>query len=729
MLRRILIAVSLLFWITANLLFFYWYHRLLDLQLSLSSAAVITVLCAWLFSIAYFFPRLPVRIFLTALVAVILSWTLANFAYFKVFDTFLPLFSSRLKSINLPMIRTLTDFVPSIPLALALAALALVALFFLISSLAKTKRPDELAVVFSSNKNPRAAGSLRIRYRKISIVIGLATQLCAFFLMRTAIADVKRGVTAASDDDNAVAKIGLIGFELGSDIGPGDQAEESAGRLADVAIPSLATAKANVQTLRESIAGLNADAASDYNPNRPAPPKTPHVIFYQMESADAWPLNQDPSPMPFLASLLDKYGTVQDYFANGCTTIDAEFAINCGFLPETYGPVSDLYSKNSYSCLPSILKNKGYDTSIYHADDISFWSRETLAPAWGFDHLNFSPTFQYREPDSLVLDRVVDDLKAASKPTFQYVIGYTAHAPHNKVFQKFYNENYHLGIEPYAGELNASSKAIDLDEPTLRMYLGFLKASDDGLKHLFDRLTQEGLLDQTVVVIYGDHRYYQADSGDPENDFLLYNRIPLVIAMPGADKAVWPKIASHDDIAPTIFDYLTEGKETLPPTFLGTSLFSPDHKDGAVNKCLGRVSYWNGSTLASGNLPLHTFKVQNFRGTIDDAAQSSLKNNLLDTVATSDLLFARNSLGGITAASEPATPTITPDAINDSDHDGLSDMREQALGTDPYNPDTDGDGFSDGEEVMNGFNPLGPGKQSWESETPTQEAAPPAPTN
>jgi phosphoglycerol transferase MdoB-like AlkP superfamily enzyme len=727
--RRILIAFSLLFWITANLLFFYWYHRLLDLQLSLSSAAVIIVLCAWLFSIAYFFPRLPVRIFLTALVAVALSWTLANFAYFKVFDTFLPLFSSRLKSINLPMIRTLTDFIPSIPLGLAFAALTLVALFFIISSFAKIKRCDQPAALFSSEKNPRAAGSLRAKYRKISISVGLATQLGAFFLMGATIADVKRDVIKASADDNAVAKIGLVGFELGSDAGPADQTEGIATRPAGSAAPSLSAAKANIDSLRESIAGLNVDAAPDYNPIRPTPPPTPHVIFYQMESADAWPLSQDPSPMPFLASLMDKYGTVQDYFANGCTTIDAEFAVNCGFLPETYGPVSDLYSKNSYDCLPSILKSKGYGTYVYHADDISFWSRETLAPAWGFDHLNFSPLFQYREPDSLVLDRVVDDLKSATQPTFQYVIGYTAHAPHNEVFQKFYNENYHLGIEPYVGELNASSKAINLDEPTLRMYLGFLKASDDGLKHLFDRLTDEGLLDQTVVVIYGDHRYYQADSGNPENDFLLYNRIPLVIAMPGANKAVWPKIASHDDIAPTIFDYLTEGKETLPPTFLGTSMFSPDHKDGAVNKCLGRVSYYNGSTLASGNIPLHTFNVENFRGTIDDAAQGSLKNNLLDTVATSDLLFARNSLGGITAASEPAATTITPDAINDSDHDGLSDMREQALGTDPYNPDTDGDGYSDGEEVLNGFNPLGPGKQSWEAETPAQEAAPPAPTN
>lgn len=42
----------------------------------------------------------------------------------------------------------------------------------------------------------------------------------------------------------------------------------------------------------------------------------------------------------------------------------------------------------------------------------------------------------------------------------------------------------------------------------------------------------------------------------------------------------------------------------------------------------------------------------------------------------------------------------------DSDQDGLSDLEEKALGTDPFNPDTDGDGYSDYVEVMSGYDPL-----------------------
>lgn len=69
----------------------------------------------------------------------------------------------------------------------------------------------------------------------------------------------------------------------------------------------------------------------------------------------------------------------------------------------------------------------------------------------------------------------------------------------------------------------------------------------------------------------------------------------------------------------------------------------------------------------------------------------------------------------------------------DSDKDGLDDVREQEIGTNPKNTDTDGDGLSDGDEVLiwktdplnpdtdkdgyldgdevrHGYNPLGPGK-------------------
>jgi hypothetical protein len=64
---------------------------------------------------------------------------------------------------------------------------------------------------------------------------------------------------------------------------------------------------------------------------------------------------------------------------------------------------------------------------------------------------------------------------------------------------------------------------------------------------------------------------------------------------------------------------------------------------------------------------------------------------------------ARISLGVNAADFLPAAELVA-----DSDGDGLDDIQEEALGTDPHNWDTDGDGISDGVEVATGTDPLDP---------------------
>ena len=56
--------------------------------------------------------------------------------------------------------------------------------------------------------------------------------------------------------------------------------------------------------------------------------------------------------------------------------------------------------------------------------------------------------------------------------------------------------------------------------------------------------------------------------------------------------------------------------------------------------------------------------------------------------------------------SAPITPFPPVSATLDSDHDGLTDVQERKLGTNPYLSDTDGDGYTDKQEVDSGHDPL-----------------------
>jgi hypothetical protein len=88
--------------------------------------------------------------------------------------------------------------------------------------------------------------------------------------------------------------------------------------------------------------------------------------------------------------------------------------------------------------------------------------------------------------------------------------------------------------------------------------------------------------------------------------------------------------------------------------------------------------------------------------------------NLLEWQYFADLRFGSGALDfdGSSSTTEffirlhyTNAPTNDP-ATADFDNDGLGNLVELELGLDPLNPDTDGDGVSDGVEVTNNMNPL-----------------------
>lgn len=312
----------------------------------------------------------------------------------------------------------------------------------------------------------------------------------------------------------------------------------------------------------------------------------PHIVIFQMESVVEWAMHEQPNPMPFLTKLQQEEISVDHFIPNGCHTIDAEFTSLCGFYGPTNKPVSEAKNATEFQCLPEILKNTmGYKTALLHSNVPEFWSRDKLAPEWGFEEMYFTPYFHRRAHDQAVLQDVLQRIEDSTQPTFQYVVGFTSHGPHDQA-QIDAHEELKADMIPFEGELSEKTKSIVQTETTLKNYLGLVRGVDWAIESFFAGLDERGLADNTIVVIYGDHKYYSIMS-DEFDLFQLSREVPFVMHVPDrfGVSAVDVKIASHLDIGPTILDLL--GKKNKQ--FVGQSIFSEEHEDFVVHQCVGDV--------------------------------------------------------------------------------------------------------------------------------------------
>jgi len=358
----------------------------------------------------------------------------------------------------------------------------------------------------------------------------------------------------------------------------------------------------DVKSLQDEFLGIDsADGLNTFGacpePCRGSQSKRPDIVIFQMESIVEWALQEQPNPMPFLSKLRQENISVEHFIPNGCHTVDAEFTSLCGFYGPGNKPISESKNAIEFECLPEILKNKmGYKTAMLHSNVPGFWSRDELAPAWGFEELYFTPYFHGRASDRGVLQDVLKRIHESEQPTFQYVIGFSSHGPHD---QAHINAHEELQAEMilFTGELSEKTKSIVQTETTLKNYLGFVKSVDWAIENFFAELDTRGLKDNTIVIIYGDHKYYNIMSDEFEL-FRLSREVPFAMYVPEKfnvqQKDV--KIASHLDIGPTILDLLGKGNDQ----FVGKSIFDPQHEDFVVHQCLGDVFFLQDKNLLRG---------------------------------------------------------------------------------------------------------------------------------
>jgi len=113
-------------------------------------------------------------------------------------------------------------------------------------------------------------------------------------------------------------------------------------------------------------------------------------------------------------------------------------------------------------------------------------------------------------------------------------------------------------------------------------------------------------------------------------------------------------------------------------------------------------------------------------GSLDCIKNRKSGSNIIAVVENSSAKYSEErALGFINTLKCPVVSDIgggdsQPGDKIDTDNDGLPDIVEKMLGTNPYNSDTNGDGISDFNEIKTGHNPLKP--SPWNAYTPEEFA-------
>jgi tetratricopeptide (TPR) repeat protein len=106
------------------------------------------------------------------------------------------------------------------------------------------------------------------------------------------------------------------------------------------------------------------------------------------------------------------------------------------------------------------------------------------------------------------------------------------------------------------------------------LYSGEVAYVDSQLGKLFDYLKNRGFLENTLIILTGDHGESLGEHGESTHSYFAYNStiwVPLIVVAPGVKAGRIADYVCHIDIFPTVCDLLQIEK---PPFLQGTSLQS-----------------------------------------------------------------------------------------------------------------------------------------------------------
>ncbi|WP_141400309.1 LTA synthase family protein [Ureibacillus acetophenoni] len=242
-------------------------------------------------------------------------------------------------------------------------------------------------------------------------------------------------------------------------------------------------------------------------------------------------------------------------------TSDAEFIFNTSLYPNAWTATSESFSDRAIPSLPKLLNKLGYTSFTAHANDVSFWNRENLYPALGFDKYYDIKFFGQEDvisigpSDEVLYSKLVPELKKMHEQG-----------------QNFYGQFVTLSSH-HPFKIPDTKEVITLpskfDGSIVGNYLKSVNYADFALGKFVQDLKDEGMWEDTILIVYGDH-FGLHPTSVTENDISLLNdligheyhyhdqfNIPFIVAVGDQSYGeIINTIGGQIDILPTVANML-----------------------------------------------------------------------------------------------------------------------------------------------------------------------------
>lgn len=309
------------------------------------------------------------------------------------------------------------------------------------------------------------------------------------------------------------------------------------------------------------------------HPLRCQNPHRPNVLMVVLES-----LRQDvltPQLMPNTSALAQDARVFDQHFSTGNATRYGLFGLLYG-LPGGYWP--SMLDEQRGSQLFQVLGQQGYDLHLYGSAPLYSPEFDRTAFADVRDQLHQGPSALKSDGrDRAIISALQQDIRAsqaAQRPWFGFVFLDSTHAPYHMP------DGYPPVATPMAADIDFLKFGPEHDPtPELNRYRTAVHYADSLIGSLLDDLRAQGLAEDTIVLVTGDHAEefndlklnYWGHNGN-FSDYQL--QVPFVLHWPGMAAGRDARTSSHEDWVPTLMRHALGCENALSDYSTGQDLLA-----------------------------------------------------------------------------------------------------------------------------------------------------------